>query len=138
MRKGGRMVGDKMGRALPWLLGATIVLLGPIIALVFIGRAYAPDHIHEAAVNGNVLMVKWFLLVRPDLLDAPDAHGDTPLHWATASGHANVMDVLLRGGCGCQREGRRRPDTAALGDGLGPRGTGAWGRRAHRGRAILP
>ena len=32
------MTGDRMQRAMPWLLGVTIVVFGGIIALVFIGR----------------------------------------------------------------------------------------------------
>ena len=92
------MAGDRIGRALPWLLGATIVLFGAIVALVFIGRAYAPGHIHEAAAQGNVVMVRWLVLVRPDVLDALDSHGGTPLHAAAENGYGNVAKLLLSAG----------------------------------------
>ena len=92
------MTADRMQQAMPWLLGVTIVVFGEMVALVLIGRAYAPDHIHQAAENGNVVLVRWFVLVRPDLLDARDAHGNTPLHRAARGGDASVADALLAAG----------------------------------------
>jgi len=92
------MTADMMQGVMPWLLGATILLVVGIVALVFIGRAYAPDHIHEAVEKGNVVLVRWFVLVRPDVVNAPNTYGRRPLHWAGLRGHASVVDVLLAAG----------------------------------------
>eukprot|EP01028_Stygiella_incarcerata_P002168 TRINITY_DN140_c0_g2_i1.p1 TRINITY_DN140_c0_g2~~TRINITY_DN140_c0_g2_i1.p1 ORF type:complete len:1188 (-),score=429.06 TRINITY_DN140_c0_g2_i1:99-3662(-) len=54
--------------------------------------------LHEAAANGDdALIVR--LLSRGLAVDEPDESGRTPLHFASACGHAKVMRVLLdRGG----------------------------------------
>ncbi len=122
------MTGDRMQQAMPWLLGVTIVVFGGIVALVLIGRAYALDHVHEAVENGNVVLVRWFVLVRPEVLEARDARGRTPLHLAADRGHADVAEALLAAGADAN---------AKADDGSTPLHLAAEGGRADVAEALL-
>ena len=59
--------------------------------------------------------MRWFVLVCPDVLDAPDARDDTPLHLAATKGDADMVDALLRAGADAtakQAKGRTAMDLA--------------------------
>ena len=51
--------------------------------------------IHEAARDGDLTRVKQLIGEDPKLVHAEDDHHFTPLHWAAANGHKDVMKFLL-------------------------------------------
>lgn len=52
--------------------------------------------LHMSAANGNDICVKMLCELAPSLMDAPNAQGNTPLHWACISGHLSVVVILLQ------------------------------------------
>ncbi|MCK4374202.1 MAG: ankyrin repeat domain-containing protein, partial [Candidatus Brocadiae bacterium] len=54
--------------------------------------------IHSAAGLGDLGVVESLLSQDPELLNAGDGQGLTPLHWAAATGQRRVADVLLERG----------------------------------------
>src|SRR4051812_46400984 len=51
--------------------------------------------VHEAARDGDLTGVERLLGDDPKLVHARDGHHFTPLHWAAAHGHTDVMRSLL-------------------------------------------
>ncbi len=51
--------------------------------------------IHSAAMRGDVEKVKALLAADPDLVASKDEHGWTPLYFAAASGHKDVVELLI-------------------------------------------
>jgi ankyrin repeat protein len=51
--------------------------------------------IHTAAMRGDVEKVKALLAADPDLVSSQDEHGWTPLYFAAASGHKDVVELLI-------------------------------------------
>ncbi len=51
--------------------------------------------IHSAASRGDVEKVKALLAADPDLVSSKDEHGWTPLYFAAASGHKDVVELLI-------------------------------------------
>ncbi len=51
--------------------------------------------IHGAAVADNLDKVKSLLKDNPELVSSKDGDGETPLHWAAANGHNDVVNFLL-------------------------------------------
>lgn len=54
--------------------------------------------IHDAAENGDLETVKKLISENPAMLEAPDREGKTPLHYAAAKGHLNVVEFLVSKG----------------------------------------
>jgi ankyrin repeat protein len=67
------------------------------ILLIVNCGVYAAE-IHEAAENGDLETVKRLISQNPALLEAPDREGKTPLHYAAAKGHLNVVEFLVSKG----------------------------------------
>lgn len=66
---------NKMNKSgITWIL----ILVGFLIT--FGGRAFA-DQIHELAQKGNLEGVKTLIEQNPELVNAKDKDGRTPLHW---------------------------------------------------------
>ena len=59
------------------------------------GSGAVVDVIYVAAANGDIALVEQMLSANPSLLNAPDASGATPLHWAVDRGQAAVVECLL-------------------------------------------
>ena len=51
--------------------------------------------IHDAAKNGDLNKVRSLLTANPDLVFSKGSQGTTPLHWAAAQGHKDVVKLLL-------------------------------------------
>ena len=56
------------------------------------------DDIFEACRVGALAKVKMFVEVKNTTLDCRDEDRRTPLHWASASGHAAIVAYLLEKG----------------------------------------
>lgn len=56
------------------------------------------DKIHDAAQGGDLASVKALIEKNPDLIDARDAEGRTPLHWACRGVHLEVIEYLVEKG----------------------------------------
>jgi len=65
-----------------------------LVALSSSGRAFDGD-IHKAARDGDVATVKALLEANPNLVNAKGSNDKTPLHYAAAAGHADVVALLL-------------------------------------------
>jgi ankyrin repeat protein len=66
---------------------------------LFLFRAWLrSDEIHQAAAAGDLARVKALLEKNPQLLDARDETGRTPLHWACRGVHIEVVGFLVEGG----------------------------------------
>ena len=66
-----------------------------LIALACSNLAFAGE-IHDAARNGDLEKVKTLVKDNPSLVFSKDnANGGTPLHWATANDHKEVVQFLL-------------------------------------------
>jgi ankyrin repeat protein len=65
-----------------------------LIVLAWSNFAFGGE-IHTAAMRGDVEKVKVLLAENPDLVSSQDEHGWTPLYWAAASGHKDVVALLI-------------------------------------------
>ncbi len=54
--------------------------------------------IHDAIRQGDLSRVKEFLLKRPELIDAKNDNGWTPLHLSSLRGHKDVVHLLIKNG----------------------------------------
>jgi len=72
------------------------LLLTTIAAVVLVGCGLSMS-IHDAAAVGDIEAVKQHLAAGTDVdaKDAKDAVGMTPLHFAVANGHMEVIELLL-------------------------------------------
>jgi ankyrin repeat protein len=70
---------------------ATLITAG---TLVWSNFAFGGE-IHTAASRGDVEKVKTLLADNPDLVSSLDDHGWTPLYFAAASGHKEVVELLI-------------------------------------------
>ncbi|MGH9241943.1 MAG: ankyrin repeat domain-containing protein, partial [Vicinamibacterales bacterium] len=59
--------------------------------------AAADERLTQAAARANLPLVRQLLAARADV-NAPDADGTTPLHWAVWADHPEIVDELLRAG----------------------------------------
>jgi ankyrin repeat protein len=68
-----------------------------ILVCVTFSLNYAANasQIHDAAAEGDAPQVKALLRQDPTLINAKDRYGATPLHWAAAEGHKDVVLILL-------------------------------------------
>src|SRR5471032_627403 len=71
---------------------ATLFTVG---TLVWSNTALLGGEIHTAAARGDVEKVKALLADNPDLVSSQDEHGWTPLYFAAASGHKDVVELLV-------------------------------------------
>ncbi len=69
-----------------------LILVGLLIS--FRGQAFA-DQIHELAQKGDLEGVKNLIAQNPELVNARDKHGRTPLHWACRGVHLEVVKFLV-------------------------------------------
>ena len=82
-------------------IGWTLILVGFLIT--FGGRAFA-DQIHELAQKGDLEGVKASIEKNPDLVNAKDKDGRTPLHWACRGVHLEVLKFLVEKGADVNAE----------------------------------
>jgi len=93
------------------LWSATAVLLMAATAST-LGRAGPQQGIHEAAARGDIEEVRVLLDRDPQLVDARDRYGWSPLHRASINGHADVVGLLIERGA--QLEARDNAGMSAL------------------------
>ena len=71
-----------------------IILISVCIAVPLVFS----DDIHEAAKKGDLERIQKILDKNPELLDALDKSGFTPLHWAVIFGKKDMIEYLLKRG----------------------------------------
>jgi hypothetical protein len=76
---------------------AGMALVMALVLLAWSGIARSGE-IHDAAEAGDVAKVKALLAGNPNLVNAKDDHGDTPLHWAVRFGYKDLADLLWQHG----------------------------------------
>lgn len=70
-----------------------------VLVLLFISTMPAmAQEIHEAAKNGDLAKVKMLLVKYPELINAKDETGRTPLHWACRGVHLEIVEYLIENG----------------------------------------
>jgi len=69
------------------------LLLTTIAAVLLVGCGPSMS-IHDAAAVGDIEAVKQHIAAGMDM-DTKDENGLTPLHYATANGHKEVVELLL-------------------------------------------
>ncbi len=67
-------------------------------ALLIIVASVPAAEIHQAAAKGDLAAVKALVEADPSLLNAKDADGRTPLHWACRGVHVEVLSYLAEKG----------------------------------------
>jgi len=76
----------------------TPIILLLLIILAFTARGALATDIFKASSDGNLAEVKALLKKKPDLVNAQDKDGITPLHYAVRYGHTNVAEFLISKG----------------------------------------
>jgi ankyrin repeat protein/Tol biopolymer transport system component len=81
------------------MYGFVAVIRVAVLCLVTISAAPAmAGDIHDAAREGDVDALRAILEQSPSLVDARDANGRTPLHWACRGVHADAARYLVAAG----------------------------------------
>ena len=62
--------------------------------------------IHDAAEQGNLEEVMRLIQEDPEIVDATDEYGDTPLYYASIESHVEVVSYLLEQGASIDIKGR--------------------------------
>ncbi|NIM99608.1 MAG: hypothetical protein GTO24_16515 [candidate division Zixibacteria bacterium] len=74
------------------------ILLSALAAILPLAVSIFAAEIHDAAEQGDLAAVKRLVSESPDLLDASNERGSTPLHNASFGGHLEVVKFLLEKG----------------------------------------
>lgn len=74
------------------------ILLSALAAILLLAVSIFAAEIHDAAEQGDLAAVKRLVSESPDLLDASNERGSTPLHNASFGGHLEVVKFLLEKG----------------------------------------
>jgi len=77
------------------------ILVGSLLA---IASLYLPEEIHEFARKGDLDSVKALIEKNPELVDAKDKDGRTPLHWACRGVHLDVVKYIVENGADVNAE----------------------------------
>lgn len=77
------------------------ILVGSLLA---IASLYFPDEIHEFARNGDLDGIKALVEKNPELVNAKDKDGRTPLYWACRGVHLEVVKFLVEKGADVNAE----------------------------------
>ncbi len=78
--------------------GRTRPVVAALIALLAAIANAPADPVHDAAGAGDLAAVKTLLAAHPESLNAADAGGWTPLHYAVSNGATAVVETLLEAG----------------------------------------
>jgi ankyrin repeat protein len=65
------------------------------VGFLAVATACVAGPVHVAARDGDLARVKGLIVGDPRLVNATDEHRFTPLHWAAANGHLDVMVFLI-------------------------------------------
>ena len=66
--------------------------------VTFLVSRGAQIDIFVVTIIGDAAKVKAFLDSNPNLVNARDQNGQTPLHWAANKGHIRIVKMLVDGG----------------------------------------
>jgi ankyrin repeat protein len=77
------------------------ILVGSLLA---IASLFFPDEIHEFAQKGDIEGAKALIEKDPELVNARDKDGRTPLHWACRGVHLDVVKFLVENGADVNAE----------------------------------
>jgi ankyrin repeat protein len=69
-----------------------------LVILLFFNNELNAGEIHSAAKNGDLQKVKSLLKTNPELINAKDKKGFTPLHSAVSKGHKLIVTYLIEQG----------------------------------------
>ena len=72
--------------------------LGTILLFFTLTSLSQPHEIHQAAQKGELAKVEELLKQNPQLVNARDETGRTPLHWAARGIHLDVIKLLIQNG----------------------------------------
>ena len=64
------------------------------LALLCCAVAFSAE-IHDTARDGDLARLRTLVTASPDLVSSRDNQGKTPLHWAAAAGHQDLVEFLI-------------------------------------------
>jgi ankyrin repeat protein len=82
----------KQKNRVAWNIRSVFTVL--LIALACCCHAFG-EEIDDAARDGDLQKVKALIQANAELVSSKDEDGKTPLHWAAANGHKDVVEFLL-------------------------------------------
>ena len=74
---------------------APILRSAALLVMLAWSRVAYCGEIHDAARDGDLVMVQSLLKGNPTLAFSTDTNGATPMHWAASMGHNDVVELLL-------------------------------------------
>jgi TPR repeat protein len=86
------------------------VVLAVVLGMVGAGTLLCAAPIHDAAKVNDTSTLAALLKAQPSLINAPDADGWTPLHWAASEARMDAVELLLANGAEVNIQEKRAAD----------------------------